>query len=67
MSKKSRNPKTFADEEHYLPRTPVSREIREMRQKVHIGVDLHRLTVSAQRKVLGLKPGQRTPKEAQHG
>lgn len=67
MSKKKRNPKSFADEDYYLPVTPKTREEKDMLRRVHVGVDIHNLTVPAQRRVLGLKPGQLTPKEAMHG
>lgn len=67
MSKKKRNPKSFADEDYYMPRKQETKEEQRMRERVHVCVDIGNLTVPAQRRVLGLKPGQLTPKEAMHG
>ena len=67
MSKKKRNPKSFADEDYYMPHSKLTKEEKRLHARAHVGVDIGNLTVMAQRRVLGLKPGQLTPKEAMHG
>lgn len=67
MSKKKRNPKAFGEIEVEDTRPSYARKQHQGADRPHVGADIANLTVWAQRSVLGLKRGQLTPKERQHG